>query len=65
MLLVDDDSDCPLDLWMMGALSWQARRRVGIDFVEARVAVEKVEPVAIRYPDEGFHWISAEFTGSE
>ena len=36
-----------------------------IDFVELRAMAEEVEPVAIRYPDEGFHWKSAEFTGKE
>ena len=36
-----------------------------IDFVELRAMAEEVEPVAIGYPDEGFHWISAEFTDEE
>ena len=36
-----------------------------IDFVELRAMAEQVEPLAIRYPDEGFHWINAEFTGEE
>ena len=30
-----------------------------------KMVPESVEPVAICYPDEGFHWISAEFTGKE
>jgi hypothetical protein len=36
-----------------------------VDFVELRAVAEEVEPVAIRYPDEGFHWKSAEFTGQK
>ena len=34
-----------------------------VDFVELRAVAEQVELVAIGYPDEGFHWISAKFTG--
>ena len=36
-----------------------------IDFVELRAVAEQVEPVAIGYPDEGFHWNIAEFTGKD
>ena len=38
---------------------------VANDIVEVREAAEDIEPLAIRYPDEGFHWKSAEFTGKE
>lgn len=36
-----------------------------IDFIELRAMAEEVEPLAIHYPDEGFHWINAEFTGED
>lgn len=36
-----------------------------VDFVELWAMAEQVEPLAIRYPDEGFHWKIAEFTGEE
>ena len=36
-----------------------------IDFVELRAMAEEVEPLAIRYPDEGFHWKIAEFTDKD
>lgn len=36
-----------------------------IDFVELRPAAQKVEPLAIRYSDEGFHWRWAEITAEK
>lgn len=36
-----------------------------VDIVEVRAMAEEVEPLAIGYPDEVFHWISAEFTVEE
>ena len=40
-----------------------AARLPEIDFVELRAVAEQIEPVAIGYPDEGFHWNIADFTG--
>ncbi len=36
-----------------------------IDFVELRAVAQQVEPVAVGYSDEGFHWMVAEITGGE
>ena len=36
-----------------------------IDFVELRAMAQQIEPVAVGYPDEGFHWMVAEITGGE
>ena len=30
-----------------------------------RAMAQQIEPVAVGYPDEGFHWMVAEITGGE
>lgn len=42
-----------------------AARLPEIDFVELRAVAQQVKPVAIGYPDVGFHWNIAEFTGKD
>ena len=36
-----------------------------VDFVELRAVAQQIEPLAIGYPDEGFHWNTADFTGKD
>jgi hypothetical protein len=36
-----------------------------IDFVELRAVAQQVEPVAIGYPDVGFHGCGAEITSED
>lgn len=64
--MMDPFSHWTYERWVGAGLA--CRKVAGlpeIDFVELRPAAQQIEPVAVGYPDEGFHWMVAEITGGE